>query len=213
MYKNKIQTIVFAILIFSAVHINAQKRLDFPETYVGFQSGVTGSMINFSPSVDQTYQLGYNAGISYRYIGHKTAGVQAELNYSQRGWAESKVNYARRLNYIEIPFLTHFYWGKKFRIHFNIGPKVSYLLSESVLKKNTDNSVAEQHTKDAHNKFDYGFCGGPGFSFGFNKQLIMLDIRANYSVSDVFSNEKRDFFDYSNNMNVALNLAWQFKIR
>jgi hypothetical protein len=36
-------------------------------------------MLNFSPSVDLNYLLGYSGGLSYRYIGHKVAGLQAEL--------------------------------------------------------------------------------------------------------------------------------------
>ena len=209
-YLKSLLVVVFSVL---AIHSNGQKRLDFPETYVGIEGGVTGSMVNFSPSVDQTYLLGYCAGLSYRYIGHKVAGLQAELNYSQRGWAESDGLYARQLNYLELPFMTHFYFGRNFRFHFNIGPQLSYLLSENVVVDNTVNSEAEQHTKPVYNKFDYGFCGGPGFSFRFNRQVIMLDIRASYSVSDVFSNAKRDYFDYSNNMNVRVNLGWQFKLK
>lgn len=213
MYAKYLKSLFVIIFLLSAIYSNGQKRLDFPETYVGIQGGATGSMLNFSPSVDLTYLLGYSGGLSYRYIGHKVAGLQAELNYSQRGWAESDGLYARQLNYLELPFMTHFYFGRNFRFHLNIGPQLSYLLSENVLINNTVNSEAEQHTKPVYNKFDYGFCGGPGFSFRFNKQVIMLDIRASYSVSDVFSNAKRDYFDFSNNMNVKLNLGWQFKLK
>ena len=210
-YHTKLIAIII-ILIFT-VHINAQNRLDYPELYVGFQGGMTGSMVNFSPSVDQTYLIGYNGGIGFRYIGHTFAGVLAELNYIQQGWAESNGLYTRQLNYLELPFLTHFYFGRKLRFHFNIGPRFSYLLSENVIVNNTINSNAEQHTKNVYNKIDYGFCGGPGFSFRFRKQLIMLDIRANYSVSDVFSNVRPSYFSFSNNMNVKVNLAWQYKLR
>ncbi|NCU32948.1 MAG: PorT family protein, partial [Candidatus Moranbacteria bacterium] len=196
-----LKVLILALFLLSNIASKAQKRLDFPETYFGFQGGASGSMLNFNPTVSQGFLLGYNGGISFRFIAHKVAGVQAELNYSQRGWAESDELYARQLNYLELPFMTHFYFGRNFRFHFNIGPQLSYLLSENVLVDNTVNSEAEQHTKTVHNKFDYGFCGGPGFSFRFNRQVIILDIRAAYSVSDVFSNAKRDYFDYSNNMN------------
>ena len=102
MYAKYLKSLLVVVLSVLAIHSNAQKRLDFPETYVGVEGGVTGSMVNFSPSVDLTYMLGYSAGLSYRYIGHKVAGLQAELNYSQRGWAESDGLYARQLNYLEL---------------------------------------------------------------------------------------------------------------
>jgi len=43
--------------------------------------------------------------------------------------------------------------------------------------------------------------------------IIQLDTRANYSLSDVFSNDTRDYFDTSNNLYLSVNLAWLLKIK
>jgi len=199
--------IVFFIFLFST-NLFAQPSFEKPEIYFGTTQGISASMINFSPSVNQEMLLGYNGGFIFRYITEKNVGLQVELNYFQRGWKETDSIYSRRLNYIELPFMTHIYFGNKTRFFFNIGPKISYLLSENVLRNETVSSEKVEQVKSVENPFDYGICGGLGFMFKISKNVFQLDARANYSLSDIFSNNKTDYFDTSNNINVSLNLGW-----
>lgn len=205
--------LLLIIFIASSLSLIAQVRLKQPEIYIGTTHGVTGSMILFNPAVSQTYIVGYNGGLVFRYIAEKNVGMQVELNYSQRGWKESDGLYARQLNYIELPFMTHIYVGNKSRFFFNLGPKVSYLISEKVTIDQTVNSTQEQHLTLIQNPFDYGLCAGLGGLFKIGKNVFQLDTRASYSLSDVFSNDKRDYFDTSNNLNVSVNLAWLLQLK
>ena len=204
----------FSILVFLSIStlIMSQVRLDKPEIYFGASAGVTESMVIFKPSVSQGYLMGYNGGIVFRYIAEKNVGMQAELNFTQRGWTESSGLYSRQLNYIELPFMTHIYIGKKSRVFLNLGPKISYLISENVLKNEKTNKET-QDTTLVQNPFDYGLCAGLGVLFNIKGNIYQLDTRANYSLSDVFSNNKRDYFDTSNNVNVSVNLAWLFQVK
>ncbi len=204
--------IVFFIFLFST-NLFAQPSFEKPEIYFGTTQGISASMINFSPSVNQEMLLGYNGGFIFRYITEKNVGLQVELNYFQRGWKETDSIYSRRLNYIELPFMTHIYFGNKTRFFFNIGPKISYLLSENVLRNETVSSEKVEQVKSVENPFDYGICGGLGFMFKISKNVFQLDARANYSLSDIFSNNKTDYFDTSNNINVSLNLGWLWQVK
>ena len=205
--------LLLMILLACSLQVMSQAMLEKPEIYVGPTFGVTGSMVMFSPSVGQTYLQGYNGGVVFRFIAEKNVGIQAELNYSQRGWKESNGLYTRQLNYIELPFMTHLYFGKKSRFFFNLGPKISYLISEKELLNNTTNSIQVQETTKIQNPLDYGLCTGPGFLINIKGNVIQLDARANYSLSDIFSNDKRDYFATSNNLNVSVNLSWLFQIK
>jgi hypothetical protein len=205
--------LLISILIFVSVSLYAQVRLDKPEMYVGVNLGVTESMVLFNPSIPQGFLMGYNGGIVFRYIAEKNVGMQAELNFSQRGWTESSGLYSRQLNYIELPFMTHIYIGRKNRVFFNLGPKISYLISERVLLNNTGGSLDAQHITSVQHPFDYGLCTGLGMLFNIKGKIIQLDTRANYSLSDVFANTKRDVFSNSNNFNLSVNLAWLFKVK
>jgi hypothetical protein len=157
--------------------------------------------------------MGYNGGIVFRYIAEKNVGMQAELNFSQRGWKEASGLYTRQLNYIELPFMTHIYVGNKTRFFFNIGPKISYLISEKTLLNGTGNSTDVQHISPVKNPFDYGLCAGFGLLFNVKGKILQLDTRANYGLSDVFADSKRDYFGTSSNFDLSVNLAWLFKVK
>lgn len=187
--------------------LDAQK-LDKPEVYYGINFGMTASQIYFSPSVNQNYLTGYNGGVIFRYIGDKSLGLQTELNFSQRGWKETDNLYTKQLNYIELPFLTHFNFGNKFRFFFNVGPKISYLISEKILTNNTNGATDYQYSKGVENPFDYGFCAGLGCLMNIKGQVFQLEGRGAYSVSNIFSDAKKDYFDYSNNLTASVNFSW-----
>jgi len=209
MHKNWI----FLFTIFFPISVFSQVRLQKPEMYIGVNGGVTGSMVMFSPSVDQGYLLGKNAGIVFRYIAEKNVGMQAELNFSQRGWKESSGLFTKQLNYIELPFMTHIYMGKTSRFFINMGPKISYLISENNLVDGTANSTEIQQITAIQNRFDYGLCGGFGLLFNIKKSVLQLDARVYYALSDIYSNDKRDYFDTSNNAYVSVNLAWLIRVK
>ncbi|MDR0810873.1 MAG: PorT family protein [Paludibacter sp.] len=213
--KNKL-IISVLLLLLVPLAIVAQRKYYEAEYYLGVAGGVSASKIYFAPKVSQTYLLGQTEGLIFRYIGQKNLGLQVELNYRQRGWKEKEDLYARRLDYIEMPFMTHFYLGKTARIYLNLGFSGSYLLNEKIIfdnTKNTENANQEQYTHPAKNRFDYGFCGGPGFSVNIKGQVIQLDIRASYSISTVFSDTSKDKFNNSNNMNAVVTLAWLMQIK
>jgi len=201
------------LFIFFSSSIFSQSHLEKPEIYIGATFGVNESMVMFKPAVAQGFLQGYNGGLVFRYVADKNVGFQVELNLSQRGWTEKTGLYSRQLNYIELPFLTHFYFGNNSRFFFNIGPKISYLISEKNLINSTTASTEVQHITKIQNPFDYGVSAGFGYLINIKGNIIQLDTRANYSLSDVFSNDTRDYFDTSNNLYLSVNLAWLLKIK
>jgi len=206
--------ILFFLAITSSLLASAQDRLMKPEMYLGINAGVTESQIYFKPTVTQGYLRGYNGGLVFRYIAEKNVGMQAELNFSQRGWNEASGLYTRQLNYVELPFMTHIYLGKKNRFFINLGPKISYLISENILLNNTGDLTDEnQHFTIVEHAFDYGLCGGIGLLFGIGKNQIQLDTRFNFGLSDIYKNTKIDYFSNSNNLNLSVNLAWLVKVK
>lgn len=207
----RIRWILILIAISSA--LSAQVRLDKPEMYIGASLGVTESMVMFNPVITQGFLMGYNGGIVFRYIAEKNVGMQAELNFSQRGWKEASGLYSRQLNYVELPFMTHIYVGSKNRFFFNIGPKISYLISENTSINETGASTDIQHITPVQHPFDYGLCAGLGLLFNINGRILQLDARANYGLSDVFADTKRDYFSTSNNLDLSVNLAWLFQVK
>ena len=129
----------FAIIILLSFFINNI----FAQTYtgaeliVGAKGGVTLSTGSFQEpdgsTLDQNsrYHLwGITGGGIFRYSGEKYVGLQIEANFCQRGWAEHD-KFSRTLNYVQIPLLTHVFFGKKwFRFFINAGPEFAFLVNE-----------------------------------------------------------------------------------
>lgn len=198
---------------------------------VGAKGGVTLSRLKFSPSVPQTMLPGFMAGVTFRYIEEKHFGVIAELNLEQRGWKEKfdGLNYAyqRRLTYLQLPMLTHIFFGNnKVRGFFNAGPEIGLLIGTGT-KANFDyanveliegfpaeNRETDQYKLDVKNKFDYGISAGLGLEvIGRNKHSFTLEGRFYYGLRDVFSNHNTDPFSSSSSMSIMVTLGYYYRIK
>ncbi len=206
---------LFVILIVLCTYTVAwaQPRLQQPEIYVGAQGGVLASMMQFSPKVAQSAlhpYLGTNAGLVFRYAGHKYCALQLELNYMQRGWYETDTDYSRRLDYLELPFLTHIYFGKRYRGFINLGPQIGVMVHEE--GKNEPAESKPQYLA-VDRRFDWGIAAGIGFYARTVAGTWQIEARFNYSFGTVFDNRKADYFDNSNPMNLSLNFAYLWQIK
>ena len=134
--------ILFVIAVVSLQSGLAQRSDYQPEFTVGVKGGTTLSRVSFTPTVTQSLLLGYTGGVSVRYIEEKFFGLIAEINFTQCGWNETfeedPYTYTHTLNYVTIPFLTHFFFGNRVvRGFVNAGPQIGLLLGDSY-KSNFD---------------------------------------------------------------------------
>lgn len=199
----------------------AQPRLRFPEVYVGAHVGAMASTMIFKPTIQgvglSNILITPNAGLVFRYAGHKVCAVQVELNYKQRGWKEvlDNVNYTRQLDYIEIPLLMHLYLGgKHVRGFLNLGPQIGYCIRD-IATGNPNPQYKYQYTK-IQKPFDWGLTGGLGIYYRHEKVgLFQIEARGNYSFGSIFNNRKTDYFQFANAVNISVNFAymWQIKIK
>jgi hypothetical protein len=193
----------------------------------GVNAGMTLSSIRFSPSRPQDQLRQGASGLTVRYVSEKNFGLQAELNYTLRGWKERtdtvNVNkYSRSLFYLEIPFMTYLYFdlGKRVRLIFNAGPQIGYNIGEKTLEKELvppADEVDEDLYKRYYNqkiqrRFDYGITGGLGFELRTGVGNFILDGRYYFGLSDVFDNRKSDLFQASANQVIAIKITCLFNI-
>lgn len=176
-----------------------------PEHALGVKGGVTFSFMHFNPEVKLgTMPIGASAGLQYRMILEKYFGLWVELNYQQRGFQLKEVNEGRQWDYIELPFLAHFTFGKKmFRFYFNIGPEISFMIC--------DNGTAFRDYPVA-NRFDYGLTGGLGVELNTKAGIYTIGGRYTYCLGNVFKNDRNPFY-VSNNQSVEVTLGWMWKFR
>lgn len=220
----KFQKIFLAVLFSSFCSISFAQYNTLSELYVGPSAGVTMSTITLVPKlVDKMFIDGKTAGISARYVSENHFGFQIELNYFEAGWKEdyyglkksSDYSYLRKLNFIEVPFLMHAYTGTKIsRVFINVGPKFSYLYSESeILRDQTEESGMLQHGKSVETPFQYGIIGGAGIEFHLKRSVLGLEGRYCYMLSNLFNDTvDPDNFSASNLQTISVNLYYYFQL-
>jgi len=168
-----------------------------------------------------------------KYISEKHLGLIAEVNYSQRGWTEEfdptdGFSYNRRLNYLELPIMTHIYFGNKIRFIVNIGPQISFLLNDDQQMNqsladdlaerraaNPDAQIGVQYSDFTEmNRVDYGLIGGVGMELKTGIGDFNLEGRYYFGLGDVFNSRRSDnaYFSRSAHRLIEAKLTYYIRI-
>lgn len=231
-YIHSLQRVAVALLFFFSLSLSVVAQGSYPkERYFGVSAGTTLSRVSFNPSVSQNYLTGgFAGGVTYRYVEEKYFGFQIELNYVQQGWNEDFSNeenpiysYSRRINYLELPFLTHVFFdvGSTSRIIFNVGPKIGLYLSDKAttnfdVYNLPDFSIVgrttAQQTLEIENTLDYAICAGLGYEFRTGSSTYYLEGRYSFGLGDIFNNSPSDDFSASSNQVIYITLGYLFNV-
>lgn len=216
---------------FAATTAADAQRYYSPNVSIGGKAGVTLSQMSFSPGIRQSMLMGGMAGVMFRYTEERNFGLIAELNIEQRGWKENfeelPFQYQRTLTYIQLPLLTHIYFGsRRVKGFVNLGPEIGYMIASGT-KANFDyanpstvegfpmhNRMTEQMNTEVKNKFDYGISAGIGMEVFMNRRnSILLEGRFYYGLGNIFPASKADTFAASRSMSIMVNLGYMFRIK
>ena len=193
------------------------------EFYFGVKGGMVFSRVKFKPNVEQNFYNGNSAGLLFRMISEPHVGIQVEFNYLQKGWEEkpltgSTQNYFHRLNYFELPIMTHANLGiKAFRFTLNLGPSVAFLLSDSQGMNPSTPGMPVQPPipywgKPIDSTIDFLFTGGIGTEYHFNRfGALSLDARVFYSLTNLYD-YKNYGYDPSQTNGIQVTLAYFFHL-
>lgn len=197
---------------------------------LGARGGVTFSTVMFKPSIMGKLGMGYTGGVTFRYSEENHFGLIAELNLVQRGWAEKfedlPYSYQRVLDYVELPIMSHIYFGKRGRFFFNAGPEIAYFLGDHI-KSNFDyedvsglegfndkNRRTEQLTMKVSQKLDFGIVAGLGGEFSIDRRnSLAIEARVFYGIGNVMPSGRQDTFSISNQLSFAVTAGYWFRIK
>lgn len=199
---------------------------------VGVNLGMNMTKADFNPRIKQKSHNGMAFGVTARYMSEKyfnmMCGIQAEINYTQRGWKEdiedtSGNTYSRTMNYVEVPLLAHLAFGKDaldegVKFFINMGPQIAFFLSEKEKMSddwdpsNRPNGVNQQYGKMVENNFDYGILGGLGMELSTKVGHFLLEGRYYYGLADFWGSSKKDDFDRSGHSYMGVKLTYLFDL-
>ncbi|MDE6809334.1 MAG: PorT family protein [Muribaculaceae bacterium] len=222
--------LVLVISIFLPGKLSAQTHYE-SHVHVGVHGGMAMSRITFTPAVKQKMLNDFTFGVAARYAEERHVGLMGEINVTRRGWCEnfeeSPLQYSRTMTYLEMPIMTHIFFGpRNFKFFFNLGPQFCYMLS-SAIDSNfdyanptsvegfpTDNRMTEQMTMKIKNKFDYGICA----SFGLEpiigrRNSFTLEARYYFGLGNIYGAAKKDTFSSSRGMAITVTLGYLFRLK
>lgn len=196
--------------------------------YIGAHGGVDLSRVFFTPSVNQSFNIGGNAGVNFRYIEESHFGFILEANWVQRGWKDSfedlPYSYSRTANFIEIPFLAHVYFGRRGKFFFNAGPSVGFMIGESTksnfdvnaIASNSDfyNRITYHYMQEVAQKVDYGIQAGLGGEFSINRNnSLYLEGRFYYGLGNLLKSGRTENIRGSNSMTISISCGYWFRMK
>lgn len=224
--------ILSALACLLALPIMAQLGEERQNLAVGVNLGMNMTKVDFNPRIKQKSLNGMALGVTARYMCEKyfnmMCAIQAEINYTQRGWNEdiddgTENTYSRTMNYVEVPLLAHLAFGKDAldkgaKFFINMGPQVAFFLNEKEKMSdnwdpsNRPNGVNQQYGKWVENKFDYGLLGGLGVELSTKAGHFLLEGRYYYGLADFWGSTKKDEFGRSGHSYMGVKLTYLFDI-
>ena len=206
------------LLITGFAIVTAAQPKDFKtELYIGAKGGATFSKVRFYPSIIESFLQGNTGGIMFRLISEPHIGFQVEVNYTQKGWNEDSTKYYHRLNYVNIPIMTHVNLGDKaFRVTLNLGPEAAFRISEeqgfngpSLVSGNA--GFRDYYGKPTDPKVDFLFTAGLGMEYHLKGgSALVFEGRAYYSLPNLFNPDNYPFkVSQSNGAQVTIGYLFQ----
>ncbi len=205
---------------------SAKAQTEFKKAfYIGAKGGVTATQVRFYPNVQQSFLQGNTGGMVFRMISEPHIGIQVEVNYLEKGWQEKPLStepekqYFHRLNYIDIPVMTHINLGKRaLRFTINLGPAMSFLYSEDQGFKPagefpSESEYAEEYwNQPIDSKFDFLFTGGLGIEYHIKEgSALCLESRVFYSLPNLFDSDNYSYKASQSN-GAQITLAYLFRL-
>lgn len=217
------------LLAIPAIPLSAQRHY-IPHVHVGVHGGVSMSRQSFYPSIKESMLNGLQFGFSFRYAEERHVGLLAELNIEQRGWKENfeeaPFSFHRRLTYIELPVMTHIFFGSRtVKGFFNLGPEVGYMIGDKAtadfpymelpnVPDFPSNRRFEQMQMDISSRFDYGITAGAGVEFIIRRRhSITLEGRYYYGLGNIFPSARKDIFSASRGSSIQITLGYLFRLK
>ena len=198
--KNCIILLAFLCAGFSA---SAQENVS-----IGPIAGV--SIANFRGDVSNTdWKPGLTVGGFYNYSSKTGFGFSGQLLFTQMGAQTDNKTNEINLNYIQLPLLATFFFGKygdKFRPKLFLGPNLNFMVSA---KDKNGNNINGDSNNRVFNPFDLGLTFGGGLNYKLHEKIwLNFDVRYGLGLLDVTKDNNTSVM----NSNWGINLGLSFPL-
>jgi hypothetical protein len=174
---NKFFTTLLVVLGISTTAFSQTKGTNEVSINVGYNaSTVTAS------NLSADYKSGFNAGIALDHYFSESWSIKVKAAYDQKGWANgfygnSAADY--KLDYVTIPVMANWHFGRTKNWYLNFGPYVGFLLNASETSHGTD-------VKPFFSTTDAGLDVGIGVKFPVSdKAKFFIELNGQGGIADI----------------------------
>lgn len=194
----------------------------FAQTGLGLRGGSSFSQVSFTtargvPRPAQAVVQGIEAGFLWRTLNNKRLGLQAELNYSSKGWniyPGTAEEHQREYQYMQLPLLSHLQLGRgKFKFIVQAGAFVAYAWQiEDVRLPGPNASPRVVYGHQVSQPWQFGVLGGAGPAFELPVGMLQLEARFAQHLSHVLRPDlsRNDDFLASHQQSITFGLQWVY---
>jgi len=156
---------------------------------LGLHAGFNLATVSTSSQTNSDYRNGFNLTAVGDYFFSDRWSIKAKIGYDQKGWDNGYItnldngqsfitNY--RINYLTVPVMANWHFGKKRNWYLNFGPYFGILLNANETKFNTD-------LKNFIHNRDIGIDLGIGVKLPVaNKVKVLLELDGQSGLTDLF---------------------------
>lgn len=190
-------------IIFLFILITTSIRAQVNKFDLGFEGGPNVSKIKGNKTSSLKYEpIIYGSfALTFQYNLPKLFSIRAAIGYERKGhqmqmqvtdengtFIENTI-FQSQFNYITLPILARFSFGKNIKFFLNIGAYGGFLFKEVDRIGETEHFKAIDQTNTKNFKqFDYGLAGGFGLSVPMKSRWnVSLELRNNFGLENISS--------------------------
>jgi hypothetical protein len=185
----------------------------------GVEASPSFTFLKGNDFIEKMYNgtLGYSGGISFQYNWGKRIALRTNIAYERKGGEgefDFTDNYGASIgkgvvnlnfDYLTIPILVRYTFGKRVKYFINGGSYFSYLIKQTLVFKGA-NSDSESNNTSSYNRLDAGISLGTGIQYPINEKLILSsEIRGNMGLANTLPNGDLKV----NSVNLLLGIAYR----
>jgi hypothetical protein len=184
---NKIFTTLLVVLGISTTAFSQTKGT----TQFGATVGYNAATAISSGLTNSDYRSGFNIGLVVDHYFSESWSIKAKGLYDQKGWnsgfiqtTSDSYNTNYQLDYLTIPVMANWHFGRTKNWYLNFGPYLSFLL-------NAKETTGGQDLKSLFNTTDAGLDVGIGIKFPVaNTTKFFIELNGLAGVSDLIKNNQ-----------------------
>jgi hypothetical protein len=168
------------------------------KTEFGIDVGYNSGYVSVGQSGLNTDMVsGFNVGVSADHYFSDSWSLKVKALYDQKGWGNGYITSGKseidgvdfKLNYITVPVMANWHFGRERNWYVNFGPYIGFLLSA--------NASEVGDVKNQFNTVDGGFAAGFGYKWPINdRSNFFIEYDGQAGLASIF--RESDGYSYQN---------------